>query len=290
MINMTKLSPSKTSMPISLDAILLAVKPVAAEFVGTALFQVFGGSAILYPAFTNMVALIILIYLTAPCGSGHLNPNVTASLLLSGHFTPVLSAAFVVAQIAGGITGAALQLVLVPDNNSALLGCFDGMHGISRGGVVLWEALSSYALVLAAHNVCLWRESFSSMGPLVIGATLGACALSGGYWTGGCLNTARLLGPAVVNGSHTLGSCRWGIVPFYLLGQVAGTLAATLTSIAVNGFGPAFRKPFVRQGEMHTPNLLRGSISPAVVSTVGASQNEKAGSTGGVALGTVHEV
>lgn len=264
-------------------ALRTCLVPIAAEFVGTALFQILGGSAVQYPAFTNALALMILVYLTASCGSGHLNPNATASLLLSGHFTPLLSAAFVVAQITGGIVGAALQLVLVPDNNSALLGCFDGMHGISRGALVLWEAIQTYVLVLVIHNVCLWRESFSAMGPLVIGASLGACALSGGYWTGGSLNTARVLGPAIVNG------CRWGIVGFYILGQVAGTFAATLTSVVVNGFGPAFRKPLVQQGDMHTPNLVRGSMAPGIVSNMGATQNEKAGSPG-IALASVQEV
>lgn len=256
--------------------------PTLAEFIGTALFQIIGGSAVLYPALTNALALMVLIYLTASCGSGHINPNITVSLVLSGHFTIWLSMAFIVAQIAGGIVGAALQLVLVPNNNAALLGCFTNMHGISRGGLVLWEALSTYALVLVAHNVCLWRESFSSMGPLVIGATLGACALSGGYWTGGCLNIARLLAPAIVTG------CSWNIVPFYLLGQIAGTLVATVTSIAVNGFGPAFiRNVRSGLGQRETPNLVRGSMAPSVVSIMGATQNEKASSIGSV---TVHEV
>ncbi len=245
------------------------VIPTVAEFVGTALFQILGGSAVEYPAFTNGAALAVLVYLTAPCSSGHINPYISLSLLASGHFTVSLTCLYVIAQIAGAVVGAAAQLILVPHGNHALLGCFGAMHGATAGRVVFWESIQTYVLVLVNHNVCLWRKSFAAMGPLVIGLTLTACALSGGYWTGGSLNLARLLGPTIVHG------CDWRMVGFYALGQLAGTVAAVLTSVIVNGIGPTWKsKGTGRVEEEQRPVLVKGSMSPGIMSHSAARENE----------------
>lgn len=243
------------------------VIPTVAEFMGTALFQILGGSAVEYPAFTNGAVLAVIVYLTAPCSSGHINPYISLSLLASGHLTALLTCLYVIAQIAGGVVGAAAQLILVPHGNHALLGCFAAMHDATAGRIVFWEGTLTYVLILIVHNVCLWRESFAAMGPLVIGLALTACALSGGYWTGGSLNLARLLGPAIVHG------CDWRLVGFYALGQVAGTVAAVLTSVLVNGMGPTWNKTRGRLEEQ-PPMLVKGSMSPGVVSNAAPRQNE----------------
>ena len=247
------------------------VIPTAAEFVGTALFQVLGGSAVQYPAFTNGLALMVLIYATSSLGSGHFNFWVTMSLLTAGHFSLLLSALFVVAQLAGAVAGAAMQLAVVPANNSLQLGCFVGSHDINKGQIVLIEALLVYTFLVVIHNVCVWRQSFAALGPLVIGATLTACALSGGYWTGGALNADRVLGAAIVNG------CYWSVVWCYIVGQFCGTVFAVLTSVAVNGFGSAFQKTHSRLDDTvvrESPDLIRGSMAPATVSNKAASHNE----------------
>lgn len=248
----------------------LYVIPVAAEFICTGLFQLLGGSATQYVPFANGMALSTLVYASANFGGGHLNPYVSVSLLLTGHFTPFLTLMFVGAQISGGIAGAALQLALVPDKNAAGLGCFTAMHGTNRGAILGWESFLTYVLLITVHNVCLWRQSFAAMGPLVIGMALTACALTGGYWTGGSLNLARLLAVSAVK------RCSWRATGFYVMGQVAGTLAAVLTSLAVNGFGTAWK---LRQkgGEPLVPapsKLLRGSMVPSVVTSRDVDSNE----------------
>lgn len=241
----------------------------AAEFVGTALFQLVGGSADMYGAFANGLTLAVLVYLTAPVGAGHLNPLITLSLIGAGHFKATLGLLYIIAQISGAIAGAALQLGMVPHGNPANLGCFDAANGASRAQVVLWELFGCYILVTVVHNVCCWRRSFGAIGPFVIGASLTAVALTGGQWTGSALNAARVLGPAIVNG------CRWGMVGYYILGQFVAMLLATGTSILVDGPGPLYRatRHTLREQEQ-PPVLVRGSMAPGVMSTASAGQNE----------------
>lgn len=239
------------------------VIPVMAEFVGMTLFQVLGGSAIQNAAFTNGLVLMVLLYTTSSLGAAHLNAWVTLSLLAAGHFKPLLAVLFIAAQAAGCIAGAALQLAIVPYGSVTNIGCFHGSNGISKGQLLVWEALMSYTFLTLIHNVCVWRKSFVSLGPLVIGATLAACASSGGYWTGGALNVNRVLGPAIVN------SCWDPVIWCYILGQFAGTIFAIATSIAVNGFGTAFSPP-----SPCTPNLIRGSLAPGTVSSKAGAENE----------------
>lgn len=242
---------------------------VAAEFVAMTFFQVLGGSAVEYAAFANGIVLAVLIFITAPLSAGHVNPNVTASLVMSGHFEVLTGCFYVVAQIAGAIAGAALQLAIIPNGNAVLLGCFGEMNGTNRGALIVWEAIGSALLLLTAHSVCVWRASFGSSGPAVIGASLTAFALTGGRWTGGALNPSRVLGPAVVNGKR----CNWGIVGFYLIGQLIAVLLVSGVSVVVNGIGPTWKRSDERLEEQR-PMLVKGSMSPGVMSSAAPRQNE----------------
>lgn len=52
----------------------------------------------------------------------------------------------------------------------------------------------TFLLVITVYSVAVGEPSFGIMGPLVIGASLFAAALTGGGFTGAALNPARVLG------------------------------------------------------------------------------------------------
>lgn len=97
--------------------------------------------------------------------------------------------------------------------------------------VFFWEFFSTFVLVSVVFATAVDDSAaahFVSIAPLAIGLSLFACAQACGPFTGGCLNPARFLGPAMVFG------CGWPSAHAYLLGQMCGgALAGFLFKLRV---------------------------------------------------------
>src|SRR3954465_5274177 len=98
------------------------LRQLLAEFVGTALLVLVGvGSAVagLKTGGPGVVALafglvlLALAYALGPVSGCHINPAVTLGVLLSRGITGTEAVAYWVAQLAGGIAGAAVLKLLV---------------------------------------------------------------------------------------------------------------------------------------------------------------------------------
>jgi len=133
----------------------------------------------------------------------------------------------VVAQILGGVLGAAMSKYLTMGN--AILsnpGCFGPNFGIGGGQIFFWELTTTFVLVSVVFATAVDDAAaghFVSVAPLAIGLSLFACAQASGPFTGGCLNPARFLGPAIVFG------CGWPWFAPYVFGQlIGGVLAGTI--------------------------------------------------------------
>lgn len=82
-----------------------------------------------------------------------------------------------------------------------------------------WEFFSTFVLVSVVFATAVDDTAaahFVSVAPLAIGLSLFACAQACGPFTGGCLNPARFLGPAMVFG------CGWPYIHAYLFGHYCG--------------------------------------------------------------------
>ena len=123
-------------------------------------------------------------------------------------------------QILGGVIGAAMSKYLTEGN--AILsnpGCFGPNFGIGGGQVFFWELVATFVLVSVVFATAVDDAAsghFVSVAPLAIGLSLFACAQACGPFTGGCLNPARFLGPAIVFG------CGWGSFVPYVFGELIG--------------------------------------------------------------------
>jgi hypothetical protein len=123
-------------------------------------------------------------------------------------------------QILGGVLGAAMSKYLTMGN--AILsnpGCFGPNFGIGGGQVFFWELVTTFVLVSVVFATAVDDAAsghFVSIAPLAIGMSLFACAQASGPFTGGCLNPARFLGPAIVFG------CGWPSFVPYVFGELLG--------------------------------------------------------------------
>lgn len=165
--------------------------------------------------------------MTAKVSGGKLNPAVSLGLAVSQSITPQRCALEMFVQVLGGVLGAAMSKYLVLGN--AILtnpGCFGPQFGIGGGQIFFWELITTFVLVSVVFATAVddaAASHFVSVAPLAIGLSLFACAQASGPFTGGCLNPARFLGPAVVFG------CGWKWFAPYVFGElIGGVLAGTL--------------------------------------------------------------
>merc|ERR1712093_61219 len=181
------------------------VRGGCAEAIGVFLFVFTGcGAAIsagggLYPiAFAFGLAIMVLVFATADISGGHLNPAVSIAFLVTQvdpKFTVVKCIVWILCQCAGAIFGALFLKALTPDASHAThLGCND-IGGISAAQAIFIEVITTFTLVLGI--------------------------LATGNLSGGSMNPARSIGPAVASGY-------WHVHYVYWIGPIIGAICAGL--------------------------------------------------------------
>ncbi|MCC7206120.1 MAG: aquaporin [Anaerolineae bacterium] len=202
-----------------------------AEFIGTFMLIFVGAGAatglaqtgdasasLLLVALAHGLILITIITTFGHISGAHVNPAVTLGLLVGGKIDVVRAVAYWIVQFAGGIAGAAMVRVIFPD--PGFIGQTVPALGITDGMVIVIEGLLTAFLVSAVYQNAVYAKTGNIAG-LAIGLTLAAAILLGGPLTGGSLNPARTLGPALVSGVTDS-------LPAYLIGMAAGAVAAGL--------------------------------------------------------------
>lgn len=181
-----------------------------AEFIGTfALVFIGGGAIITSPMLSAQAAvvniafahgLILAILVTATMRiSGHLNPAVTAGFLVTRRIEPMMAVVYWIAQFTGAVVAAYALKALYPANiaDATRLGGQTISADINMMQAIGLEAIATFFLVFA-----VFATAVDSRGPKVggfaIGLTLTAGILGIGPLTGGSLNPARSFGPAIV--------------------------------------------------------------------------------------------
>ena len=88
---------------------------------------------------------------------------------------------------------------------------------ISYAGGFMFEAVGTFFLVTAVLQTAV--RTASRLAPVAIGMTITCCIMAFGMLTGGSVNPARTIGPAVATGLY-------GEVPLYVAAQLLGAVSA----------------------------------------------------------------
>jgi glycerol uptake facilitator-like aquaporin len=202
------------------------IKAALAEAFGTFDLVFIGGFAVASAQGVGVAALahglIVagIIYMWGHFSGAHVNPAVTAGLLVGGQIKLNRAVLYWVAQFAGAIVAAALLNIIVPGTN---IGQTTGsLTENSVWAAALLEALLTFVLVTVVYQAAVYGKAGNLAG-VAIGFTLTALILAGGTYTGAALNPARLAGPALVAGDFSY------LIP-YLVGIFGGAAAAGLTN------------------------------------------------------------
>jgi aquaporin Z len=196
-----------------------------AEFLGTAWLVLGGcGAAVLAAGFPQFgigfagVALafgftvVTMAYAVAPVSGAHFNPAITVGLAAGGRFPWRDVVPYVVAQVLGGILGAAILYVIATGRPGAEIGSFAtngyGEHSPGKYGLpaaAICEVVMSFVFVTVILGVTDQRAaSFTPAIPLAIGLTLTLIHLISIPVTNTSVNPARSTAPALFVGGDAL--------------------------------------------------------------------------------------
>jgi arsenate reductase len=203
-----------------------------AEFLGSAgLVTVVIGSGIaaqrLSPTDTGIelfenalvtgAGLVALILAFGPVSGAHFNPAVSLADRMFGGVSNRQLAAYVPAQLAGGVTGAVAANLMF------------GLHAVtistrhrSSGGLWLSEALATFGLIVLIFG--LVRAGRAASAPFAVGSYITAA-----YWWSSSTSFANPMIDAARMLSNTFAGIAPASVPMFVLMQLVGAGAAVAT-------------------------------------------------------------
>ncbi|MGI8440978.1 MAG: MIP/aquaporin family protein [Thermoleophilaceae bacterium] len=217
------------------------------ELVGTFIFLYAGCSVAVAAALEKPVAGapysslsvalafgLVLVALVSALGhvSGcHLNPAVTLGLAATRKFPIAAAPLYIAAQIVGALLSSLavwLTYGSAAREAPAKLAATALAPGVGLLQGLAVEALTTFILVFVVISVATDPRVEAATAGIAVGFALIAGIFIGGPVTGGSLNPARSLGPAVVAGTY---SDIW----IYLVGPVVGGVAAAFLYASVIG-------------------------------------------------------
>lgn len=224
---------------------------VAAEAIGTFTLVLMGTGAAVVDAQTRGLlghagvalafggAVTAMVYALGHVSGAHVNPAVTLALTSMGLFPRREAARYLCAQCAGAVAASfVLRALLGPAGG---LGATLPAIGAARSFVVEW--LLSFVLMFVIISVTTDERVVPGSAAIPVGLAVGLGVLVGGPLSGGSMNPARSLGPAIAGGAWAGHWIYWAApitamlaaVRMYELLRPAGTFADAPAPLGVAG-------------------------------------------------------
>lgn len=205
-------------------------KALLAEFVGTFALVFIGagaaaltlqqGGSLIGTAFAFGLVLMTMIYVMGSYSGANFNPAVSFGLALSGRMNWGVMLLYWLIQLIAGIAAAALILYFFGEA-SGVGATVGSLTNTDPWKAIFAEAVATFFLVLTVLFVTR-KPVLSLVAGIAIGLALTFGIIAIGPLTGGSLNPARSLGPAIFSGN--IGSY-W----IYIIGPLLGGLIAAIT-------------------------------------------------------------
>lgn len=176
-------------------------------------------------AWVSGLAVLGMIYALGHISAAHFNPAVTLGFAAVGRFPRKYVFPYWLAQFLGGIAAAAVVALFFGSGHGAHI---PAGHLLVRA--VGFESILTFLLMLVIIAVATDKRANGAVPGLAIGLTVVFDVLIGGAVTGGSMNPARSLGPALFRGGPAL-SVYW----VYAIGPAIGAVAAALLYEAIRG-------------------------------------------------------
>jgi MIP family channel proteins len=214
---------------------------LVAEFVGTfALVLVAAGAValggdLLAVALAYGLIVLAFTYAYGDISGGHLNPAVTVGAWIVGSIEAAEAVGYIVAQVLGGIVAAFVLAYLLGGVGTGLgATLLAGGASASEAAAIsvtpvrgfVLEAVGAFVVVSAVLHTAVALRVSGSGAAVPVGLAYVAVLLFLQPLTGGALNPARAIGPAVATGNFTN---LW----VYIAAPLAGAAVAALLYKAI---------------------------------------------------------
>ncbi|KAM6948521.1 aquaporin-4-like [Aplochiton taeniatus] len=189
-------------------------RAVSGEYLATLIFVLLGlGSTINWAAGQEKPAPADLVLISLCFGlsiatmvqcfghisGGHINPAVTAAMVVTRKLSLAKGLFYVAAQCLGAVSGAGILTLVTPTTLQGALGVTLVNPQISVGPALLVELLITFELVFTVFATCdPKRTDLKGSAGLAIGFAVAIGHLFAIPFTGASMNPARSFGPAVV--------------------------------------------------------------------------------------------
>jgi MIP family channel proteins len=174
-------------------------------------------------AFAYGLTTMIVLATIGRMSGGYGNPAVALGLLLTRRLSGKEAGGLILMQLLGGAAAGGVVWAMSP--HDAFVFTAAGAPGLATGvsiaqGVAV-EMVGTFLVTLAIWGTSVDERGPSYLGPVAAGLAVTAAAIAAGPFTGGALNPARWLGPALAS-RHFVNWPVWLAGPF--LGGILGAL------------------------------------------------------------------
>jgi aquaporin Z len=158
-----------------------------------------------------------------PISGGHLNPAVTAGLLVARRISGVDAFVYIVAQLAAACLAIVTLKAIIPASVGTLVSWGTPLVSgrVTFGQAIALEAVMTFFLMGAVMGTAVAKQA-QKVGGFAIGLTAFFGIMISAPLTGGALNPARAFGPAIMSGTMT------GHAAFWIGPMLGAVLAAAL--------------------------------------------------------------
>lgn len=197
------------------------------------------------------VVVAVMVSALGHLSGGHLNPAVTAGLMVTRRIEPALGVIYLIGQLVGSVIAGTLLRAVFDDAraDAVHLGAPSLGEGVSIGEGFTMELLLTFVVVLVFFATAVdARGSFRTIAGLGIGLAVFVAVLVGEPVSGAALNPARAFGPQLVGSFWADG---W--IP-YLACPLGGIVAALL-----------YDRVYLRGQRVETPGVEGAGVEEGAV-------------------------
>ncbi|XP_067096782.1 aquaporin-4 [Osmerus mordax] len=228
----------------------------------------------LYPALAAGMVAVALGHCFGEISGAQVNPAVTLSLLATRKLDLLRALVYVGAQCLGASLGAGALYLALPLKSTAECFVSKVPMELNAAQALGMEVLSTFQLVFTVFSVeDQRRRENMEPGNLAIGFSVSAGVLMAGRFSGGSMNPARSLGPAIITGF-------WENHWVYWIGPVLGAVLAAWSHEFFFAPGASRQKLVAcltcKDIEMvETASVSRSSLSTVTQTAMRAKQTNK---------------
>jgi len=191
-----------------------ALRHFAAEFIGTFAIVFVGSMSLMMANGTGAPASVAMLIVAIAVGlvtgvmvtstmrvAGHLNPAVTLGFMVARRIEAYMAGVYLAGQLLGAIAAAFIAKMVVP------VALYTAARGgsqlvsldVSMGQALTVELIATFVLVWVVFGTAVDPKA-PRVGGTAIGFAMTAGILAIGPLTGGSMNPARAIGPALASG------------------------------------------------------------------------------------------